>query len=120
MLILRAIVLFRYYYFYWPNERRNLDSTKNGFLRLIKVMQTRVMLVRDEHFFWIILYFKTRFLVLIDYSRRDDNTKSATVNITLDIEAKENFPDKTNAFCLFIYDCPMQYLPLSETVRSLD
>lgn len=53
---------------------------------------------------------------LIDCS----NMKSSLVDITLHIEEKEEFLDKTKTFWLFIHDCLMEYLQPREVSRSLN
>ncbi|XP_045466136.1 uncharacterized protein LOC123674982 [Harmonia axyridis] len=63
--------------------------------------------------------FKNRCLFVIDCSRRSESFKSSTVDIKLEIESRSGFPSSTRAYCIIVYDCIMENLPLTETVRKL-
>ncbi|XP_044757181.1 uncharacterized protein LOC123317795 [Coccinella septempunctata] len=63
--------------------------------------------------------FKNRCLFVIDCSRRSESFKSSTVDVKLEIESRVGFPTSTKAYCIIVYDCVMEYLPLTETVRKL-
>lgn len=45
--------------------------------------------------------------------------KSTTIDVRLDMEATQGFPDNTRAYGIIVYDCIMEYLPLSKIVKSL-
>ncbi|KAJ8912761.1 hypothetical protein NQ315_016718 [Exocentrus adspersus] len=63
--------------------------------------------------------FKERTLFVIDCSRRDENETSSTVDVRLEIEAAQGFPENTRAYCIIIHDCIMEYLPLDNIVNNL-
>ncbi|KAJ8911612.1 hypothetical protein NQ315_015946 [Exocentrus adspersus] len=51
--------------------------------------------------------FKERALFVIDCSRRDENERPSTVDVRLEIEAVQGFPENTRAYCIIIHDCVM-------------
>lgn len=57
-------------------------------------------------------------LVVIDCSYHNESVKSATVDVRLEFECRENVPPNT-AYCLIIHDRVMQYNPLTNVVRKL-
>ncbi|KMQ92433.1 hypothetical protein RF55_7567 [Lasius niger] len=57
--------------------------------------------------------------VIIDCSRQNESVKSATVDVRLEFECKENVPDNTTAYCLIIHDRMIQYNPLTNVVRKI-
>ncbi|XP_071574329.1 uncharacterized protein [Temnothorax nylanderi] len=58
-------------------------------------------------------------LVVIDCSRQNDSVKSATVDVRIEFENKENVPPKTTAFCLIVHDRVIEYSPLTNVVRKI-
>ncbi|KAJ8916932.1 hypothetical protein NQ315_013404 [Exocentrus adspersus] len=63
--------------------------------------------------------FKERTLFVIDCSRRDKDERPSTVDVRLEIEAAQGFPENTKAYCIIIHDCIMEYLPLDNIVNNL-
>ncbi|KAJ8914391.1 hypothetical protein NQ315_017481 [Exocentrus adspersus] len=63
--------------------------------------------------------FKERTLFVIDCSRHDENERPSTVDVRLEIEAAQGFPENTRAYCIIIHDCIMEYLPLDNIVNNL-
>ncbi|KAJ8913240.1 hypothetical protein NQ315_012858 [Exocentrus adspersus] len=63
--------------------------------------------------------FKERTLFVLDCSRRDENERPSTVDVRLEIEAAQGFPENTRAYCIIIHDCIMEYLPLDNIVNNL-
>ncbi|XP_036146769.1 uncharacterized protein LOC118646927 [Monomorium pharaonis] len=57
--------------------------------------------------------------VIIDCSRQNESVKSATVDVRLKFECKENVPASTTAYCLIIHDRVVQYNPLTNVVRKI-
>lgn len=57
--------------------------------------------------------------VAIDCSRQNDTLKSASVDVKIDFECKENIPPDTTAYCLIIHDRIVEYNPLTNIVRKL-
>ncbi|XP_071580931.1 uncharacterized protein [Temnothorax nylanderi] len=58
-------------------------------------------------------------LVVIDCSRQNEAVKSATVDVRIEFECKENVPPKTTAFCLIVHDRVIEYGPLTNVVRKI-
>ncbi|KAL6264257.1 hypothetical protein P5V15_004347 [Pogonomyrmex californicus] len=52
--------------------------------------------------------------VIIDCSRQNESVKSATVDVRLEFETKENVPMNTTAYCLIIHDRVVHYNPLEK------
>lgn len=106
---------------YWPNERMQLDFSQNDYMQAYrnyaKFYKSFAGVKRPLLLDFVA--FKTHCLFVIDCSRREESMKATTVDIKLDFEADEGFPDKTKAFCLIIHDCMKEYLPLSDIVRSI-
>ena len=57
--------------------------------------------------------------VVIDCSRQNDSVKSATVDVRIEFDCKENIPANTTAYCLIIHDRMVEYSPLNNIVRRL-
>ncbi|KAJ8912227.1 hypothetical protein NQ315_009051 [Exocentrus adspersus] len=60
-----------------------------------------------------------RTLFVKDCSRRDENERPSTVDVRLEIEAAQGFPENTRAYCIIIHDCIMEYLPLDNIENNL-
>lgn len=58
-------------------------------------------------------------IYVIDCSKQSDTLKAGTVDIRLEFEARENFPDQTAAYCLIFNDCEMEYVPAGDIVRPV-
>ncbi|XP_036143347.1 uncharacterized protein LOC118645748 [Monomorium pharaonis] len=57
--------------------------------------------------------------VIIDCSRQNKSIKSATVDVRIEFDCKENVPASTTAYCLIIHDRIVQYNPLTNVVRKI-
>jgi hypothetical protein len=57
--------------------------------------------------------------VVIDCSRQNESIKSATVDVRIEFECKENIPADTTAYCLILHDRVMEYSPLTNVVRKI-
>ncbi|XP_071629530.1 uncharacterized protein [Temnothorax longispinosus] len=57
--------------------------------------------------------------VVIDCSRQNESVKSATVDVRIEFDCKENVPANTTAYCLILHDRVIEYCPLSNVVRKL-
>ncbi|KYN35075.1 hypothetical protein ALC56_10595 [Trachymyrmex septentrionalis] len=57
--------------------------------------------------------------VVIDCSRQNESIKSATVDIRIEFECKENIPLNTTAYCLIIHDKMIEYNPLINVIRKI-
>lgn len=58
-------------------------------------------------------------LIVLDCSKQNDNLKTAPVDVRLEFESAENFPDKTTAYCLIIHDRIVEYNVMNNTVKKL-
>jgi hypothetical protein len=58
-------------------------------------------------------------LYVIDCSKQVDNLKSGPVDVRLEFEAKQNFPDKTAAYCLLLHDSHLVYTLLTGSVKKI-
>lgn len=56
---------------------------------------------------------------VIDCSRQNESLKSATVDVRIEFECRENVPNGTTAYCLIIHDCIVEYNPLTNIIRKL-
>lgn len=56
-------------------------------------------------------------MVVIDCSKQNESIKSAPVDIRLEFETSEDFPDNTSAYCLIIHDKAFTYNPSNSLVR---
>ena len=57
--------------------------------------------------------------ICIDCSRQNDDVKTSTIDLRLEIEAEKNFEVDTHAYCLIIHDRVIQYNPFSGEVRKI-
>lgn len=108
---------------YFPFERQRLNFNANDYLEAyhnyvdfypsyMNTKDSQPMLSYKE-------YKEHAALFVVDCSRRGESMKTGTVDVKLDIESSRGFPERTRAYCIIIHDCTMEYLPLSEVVRSL-
>ncbi|XP_057322543.1 uncharacterized protein LOC130665931 [Microplitis mediator] len=58
-------------------------------------------------------------LCVIDCSKQNEAIKSGPVDIRLEFESTNQFPQNTTAYCLIIHDRIVEYNPISSTVRKL-
>ncbi|KYN28041.1 hypothetical protein ALC57_02547 [Trachymyrmex cornetzi] len=56
---------------------------------------------------------------VIDCSRQNESVKSATVDVRIEFDCKENVPANTTAYCLIIHDRVIEYCPVSNVVRKI-
>jgi len=56
--------------------------------------------------------------VIIDCSRQNKSIKSATVDVRIEFDCKENVPMNTTAYCLIIHDRVVQYNPLTNVAQK--
>ncbi|XP_060845417.1 uncharacterized protein LOC132925585 [Rhopalosiphum padi] len=57
--------------------------------------------------------------ICIDCSRQNDDAKTSSIDLRVEIEAANNFPANTAAYCLIIHDRIVQYNPFTGEVRKL-
>lgn len=63
--------------------------------------------------------FKDTPLYVIDCSHQNDSIKVGPVDVRLEFEVEEAFPDKTTAYCLIIHDSHFAYTLLTGSVRKM-
>ena len=57
-------------------------------------------------------------LIIIDCSKQNESPKQAPVDVRLELEAKDNFPVGSTAYCLILHDRIVDYDPISGDVRK--
>lgn len=62
--------------------------------------------------------FKQRAFHVIDCSNSDDSLLNSTVDVRIEINARENIPANTQAFCLIIQDSVISYSPFDGIVNK--
>jgi hypothetical protein len=106
----------------YPYENLNLDmSKKNGALlwemfcnfRQSYYGKDRAPMIKQRQFMSFMP------LVVIDCSNQNEAVKSGGVDVRLEIEAANNFPENTTALCVILHDRVVDYTPLSNRVRIL-
>lgn len=58
-------------------------------------------------------------LIVFDCSKQNETLKYAPVDVRIEFEASQNFPDKTSVYCLILHDRIIQYRPISGDVKKL-
>lgn len=107
---------------YYPYESLNLKFKENKYAILYetyaKFRQSFYNLPVDPLLDLQNFKSKAPFFI-IDCSKQNDNLKTGPVDIRLEIESLEDFPDNTTAYCIIINDRLVEYKPLSNIVRKL-
>ena len=57
-------------------------------------------------------------LTTIDCSQQNESLEQAPVDVRLELEAKDNVPVGTTAYCLILHDRIVDYNPISGDVRK--
>ncbi|XP_070528307.1 uncharacterized protein [Cardiocondyla obscurior] len=108
---------------FYPYDDLNLDFNKNRYAILYD-MYTRFCKAYYgcncyEAFCSVRTFLSYGPFVVIDCSRQNESIKSATVDVLLEFECKENVPANTTAYCLILHDRVVEYCPLSNVVRNI-
>jgi len=61
----------------------------------------------------VLSFIEKRAFSVIDCSRQNESVKSATVDVRIEFDCKENMPANIIAYCLIIHDRVIEY-PLSK------
>lgn len=61
--------------------------------------------------------FLTRPVFAFDCSRTDERIKNGMVDVRIEIEARQNIPQNTSAYCLIIHDNIIRYSPFTSIVH---
>jgi len=57
--------------------------------------------------------------IVIDCSKQNEILKTGAVDVRLEFESKQNFPQGTSAYCLILHDNIIEYKPISGIVHKL-
>ncbi|XP_011858239.1 PREDICTED: uncharacterized protein LOC105555809 [Vollenhovia emeryi] len=108
---------------FYPYDDPNLDFKKNKYAILFD-MYARFRKAYYGYDCYETLCNVTTFLtngpfVVIDCARQNESIKSATVDVRIEFDCKENVPANTTAYCLILHDRVIEYCPLSNVVRKI-
>ncbi|XP_011861480.1 PREDICTED: uncharacterized protein LOC105558418 [Vollenhovia emeryi] len=108
---------------FYPYDDLNLDFKRNKYAILFD-MYARFRKAYYGYDCYKTLCTVTTFLtngpfVVIDCARQNESIKSATVDVRIEFDCKENVPANTTAYCLILHDRVIEYCPLSNVVRKI-
>ncbi|XP_011865787.1 PREDICTED: uncharacterized protein LOC105560892 [Vollenhovia emeryi] len=108
---------------FYPYDDLNLDFKRNKYAILFD-MYARFRKAYYGYNCYETLCTVTTFLtngpfVVIDCARQNESIKSATVDVRIEFDCKENVPANTTAYCLILHDRVIEYCPLSNVVRKI-
>jgi hypothetical protein len=104
----------------FPYENLNLNISKNNAAQLFEMYcnfresyygSTSEPLLKQRQFISELP------LVVLDCSIQNEAVKSGAVDVRIEIEAEESFPENTIAYCLLLHDRIVDYTPLTNIVR---
>ncbi|XP_067212221.1 uncharacterized protein [Linepithema humile] len=105
---------------FYPYDDMNLDFDRNRYAILYNMYaRFRKAYYGFDNTYLDIDDFLKAVVVVIDCSRQNDSVKSATVDVRIEFDCKENIPTNTTAYCLIIHDRMVEYNPLNNIVRRL-
>ncbi|XP_053976343.1 uncharacterized protein LOC128875055 [Hylaeus volcanicus] len=108
---------------FYPYDDLNLDFDRNRYAILFD-MYARFRKVYYGYDCYETLCNTNNFLlhgpfVVIDCSRQNESIKSATVDVRIEFDCKENVPSNTTPYCLILHDRDIEYCPLSNVVCKI-
>ncbi|XP_011858623.1 PREDICTED: uncharacterized protein LOC105556159 [Vollenhovia emeryi] len=108
---------------FYPYDDMNLDIENNKFAILYdmyaKFQKSYYGRKLDDAYLNVKSFLTSGPIMVIDCSRQNEAVKSATVDVRVEFECKENVPADTTAYCLIIHDRIIEYSPLTNVVRKL-
>ena len=106
---------------FYPYDDMNLDFDRNRYAILYDMYARfrKAYYGCDDTYLGIDDFIRYGPFVVIDCSRQNDSVKSATVDVRIEFDCKENIPANTTAYCLIIHDRMVEYSPLNNIVRRL-
>ncbi|GAB1860705.1 Double jelly roll-like domain-containing protein [Camponotus japonicus] len=108
---------------FYPYDDMNLDFDKHKIAVLYdayaRFRRTYYRSESDETLLTMNKFLYCGPLVVIDCSRQSEAVKSATVDVRLEFDCKDNVPSNTTAYCLIIHDRVVEYNPLTNVVRKI-
>ena len=101
----------------------NLDIERNKFAILydmyVKFQKTYYGYNNRDALLFVTEFNVNGPFVVIDCSCQNESIKSATVDIRIEFECKENISLNTTAYCLIIHDRVIEYNPLTNIIRKI-
>ncbi|XP_025263181.1 uncharacterized protein LOC112637928 [Camponotus floridanus] len=108
---------------FYPYDDMNLDFDKNKIAVLydayVRFRRTYYGSASDETLLTMNKFLHCGPLVVIDCSRQNEAVKSATVDVRLEFDCKDNVPSNATAYCLIIHDRVVEYNLLTNVVRKI-
>lgn len=108
----------------YPYDDMNLDFVKNRYAILYdmysRFRKSYYGYNSGEVWLTTIDFLEQGPFVVIDCSRQNESVKSATVDVRIEFECKENIPANTTAYCLILHDRVVEYSPLTNLVRKIN
>ncbi|XP_025267665.1 uncharacterized protein LOC112639054 [Camponotus floridanus] len=108
---------------FYPYDDMNLDFDKNKIAVLYdayaRFRRTYYGSASDETLLTMNKFLYCGPLAVIDCSCQNEAIKSATVDVRLEFDCKDNVPSNTTAYCLIIHDRVVEYNPLTNVVRKI-
>lgn len=109
----------------YPYDDLNLDSGLVHYQEVFHMLQSVQQKYYDDVSFYnpvgvdMINFLSNRPVFVFDCSRTDESVKMGMVDVRIDIEARQNIPNNTAAYCLIIHDNLVQYSPFSSVVHRV-
>jgi hypothetical protein len=108
----------------YPYDDMNLDFVKNRYAILYDMYKR----FRKSYYgsnsaeVWLtpVEFLERGPFVVIDCSRQNESVKSATVDVRIEFECRDNLPANTSAYCLILHDRVVEYSPLTNIVRKIN
>ena len=105
---------------YYPYSNLNLDISENKYALLYEMFckfqqsyygKENEPAVTRGHFL------SHMPLIVIDCSKQNESLKNAPVDVKVELQSKQNFPDNTSVYCLLLHDRLVEYNPITADVR---
>ncbi|XP_063915484.1 uncharacterized protein LOC135131604 [Zophobas morio] len=106
----------------YPYESWKLDFTKNRYREAYQAYCNFYKQFNDQDRAKPILKyddFKRRSIFVLDCSKHPEPIRYATVDVSLDFESDNDFPENTKAYVIIIHDAIIEYIPMLKTTREL-
>jgi len=108
---------------FYPYDDMNLDFSKDRIAVLydmyVKFRRSYYGGESDEALLNLTQFKEHGPFVVIDCSHQNEMIKSATVDVRVEFDCRDNIPDNTTAYCLIIHDRIVEYSPLTNIVRKI-
>lgn len=108
---------------FYPYDDLNLDFEKNRFAVLFdmysRFRKSYYGCDNSTTLLTISKFLHCGPLAVIDCSRQNESVKTATVDVRIEFECRENIPANSTAYCLILHDRVVEYNPLTNVVRKI-